>query len=105
MPASCWARSVQGLRGRHLRAVSSSCPGIHRQPSAALDCAHHRATNTLASVASAKSGSCPLAPRACGRVVRLMLVTGRAVVRLDPPHPNWRGTLRSFRSGRLVICS
>ena len=35
-------------------AGSSSCPGIHRQPSSALDGAHHRATNALASVASAK---------------------------------------------------
>jgi hypothetical protein len=32
-------------------------------------------------------------------------LTGRVIVRLDPPHPAWRGTLRSFRPERLVICS
>ncbi|MGC1887662.1 MAG: SDR family oxidoreductase, partial [Stellaceae bacterium] len=30
-------------------------------------------------------------------------MTGRVVVRLDPPHLAWRGTLRSFRPERLVI--
>ena len=34
-----------------------------------------------------------------------MPMTGRVVVRLDPTHPSWRGTLRSFRPERLVICS
>jgi len=41
----------------------------------------------------------------CGRVVRLMPMTRRVVVRLDPPHPSWRGTLRSFHPEHLVICS
>jgi hypothetical protein len=39
----------------------------------------------------------------CGRVVRLMPMTGRVVVRLDPPHPSWRGALRSFRPEHLAI--
>jgi hypothetical protein len=40
----------------------------------------------------------------CGEIVRVMPMTGRVVVRLDPPHPKWRGTLRSFRPGRLLFC-
>jgi hypothetical protein len=44
-------------------------------------------------------------PLTCGEVVRVMPMTGRVVVRLDPPHPSWRGTLRSFRPERLVIYS
>lgn len=44
-------------------------------------------------------------PQTCGEVVRLMPMTGRVVVRLDPPHLAWRGTLRSFRPERLVIYS
>ena len=44
-------------------------------------------------------------PRTCGEVVRVMPMAGRVVVRLDPPHPSWRGTLRSFRPERLVIYS
>jgi hypothetical protein len=44
-------------------------------------------------------------PQTCGEVVRVMPMTGRVVVRLDPPHPSWRGTLRSFRPERLVIYS
>ena len=42
-------------------------------------------------------------PQTCGEVVRVMPMTGRVVVRLDPPHPRWRGTLRSFRPERLVL--
>jgi hypothetical protein len=42
-------------------------------------------------------------PQTCGEIVRLMPMTGRVVVRLDPPHPSWRGTLRSFRPESLVI--
>ena len=42
--------------------------------------------------------------RTHGQVVRLMPMTGRVVVRLDPPHPNWRGALRSFRPEQLAIC-
>ena len=44
-------------------------------------------------------------PRTCGVVARIMPITGRVVVRLDPPHPSWRGTLRSFRPERLVLYS
>ena len=44
-------------------------------------------------------------PRTCGEVVRIMPMMGRVVVRLDPPHANWRGRLRSFRPDRLVIYS
>jgi hypothetical protein len=44
-------------------------------------------------------------PQTCGEVVRVVPMTGRVVVRLDPPHPAWRGTLRSFRPERLVIYS
>lgn len=44
-------------------------------------------------------------PRTCGEVTRIMPMTGRVVVRLDPPHPSWRGTLRSFRPERLVVYS
>jgi hypothetical protein len=44
-------------------------------------------------------------PQTCGEVVRIMPMTGRVIVRLDPPHPSWRGTLRSFRPDRLVIYS
>jgi len=44
-------------------------------------------------------------PLTCGEVVRIVPMTGRVVVRLDPPHPSWRGTLRSLRPERLVICS
>ena len=44
-------------------------------------------------------------PRTCGEVVRVMPMTGRVVVRLDPPHPTGRGTLRSLRPERLVIYS
>jgi hypothetical protein len=44
-------------------------------------------------------------PQTCGVVARIMPMTGRVVVRLDPPHPSWRGTLRSFRPERLVIYS
>ena len=44
-------------------------------------------------------------PQTCGEVARIMPMAGRVVVRLDPPHPSWRGTLRSFRSERLVIYS
>ena len=44
-------------------------------------------------------------PQTCGEVVRVMPMTGRVVVRLDPPHPSWRRTLRSFRPERLVIYS
>ena len=44
-------------------------------------------------------------PQTCGEVVRVMPMTRRVVVRLDPPHPSWRGTLRSFRPERLVIYS
>jgi hypothetical protein len=43
-------------------------------------------------------------PHTCGEVVRLIPMTGRVIVRLDPPHPAWRGTLRSFRPERLLIC-
>ena len=39
-----------------------------------------------------------------GEIVRVMPMTGRVVVRLDPPHPKWRGTLRSFRTERLLFC-
>ena len=42
-------------------------------------------------------------PHTCGEVVRVIPMTGRVIVRLDPPHPAWRGTLRSFRPERLVI--
>jgi len=49
-----WARSVQGVRGRHLRRWLIFLPRNTRQPSAALDGAHHRATSALASVAWAK---------------------------------------------------
>jgi hypothetical protein len=44
-------------------------------------------------------------PRTCGEVVRIVPMMGRVVVRLDPPHANWRGRLRSFRPDRLVIYS
>jgi hypothetical protein len=44
-------------------------------------------------------------PRTCGEVTRIMPMTGRVIVRLDPPHPRWRGTLRSFRPERLVLYS
>jgi hypothetical protein len=44
-------------------------------------------------------------PQTCGEVVRIMPMMGRVIVRLDPPHPSWRGTLRSFRPERLVIYS
>ena len=44
-------------------------------------------------------------PRTCGGVVRIMPMMGRVVVRLDSPHANWRGRLRSFRPDRLVIYS
>jgi hypothetical protein len=44
-------------------------------------------------------------PQTCGEVVRVMPMTRRVVVRLDPRHPSWRGTLRSFRPERLVIYS
>jgi hypothetical protein len=44
-------------------------------------------------------------PRTCGVVTRIMPMTGRVVVRLDPPHPSWRGTLRSFCPERLVVYS
>jgi hypothetical protein len=44
-------------------------------------------------------------PQTCGVVARIMPMTGRVVVRLDPPHPSWRGTLRSFRPERLVLYS
>ena len=44
-------------------------------------------------------------PQTCGEVVRVMPMTGRAVVRLDPPHPNRRGTLRSLRPEQIVIYS
>jgi len=44
-------------------------------------------------------------PQRRGEVVRLMPMTGRVVVRLDPPHPSWRGALRSFRPEHLAICS
>jgi hypothetical protein len=44
-------------------------------------------------------------PQICGEVIRVIPMTGRVIVRLDPPHPAWRGTLRSFRPERLVICS
>jgi hypothetical protein len=44
-------------------------------------------------------------PQTCGEVVRVMPMTGRVVVRLDPPHPTGRGTLRSLRPERLVIYS
>jgi len=40
----------------------------------------------------------------CGEVVRVLPMTGRIVVRLDPPHPKRRGTLRSLRPVQLVIC-
>ena len=43
-------------------------------------------------------------PRTCGRVVRLMPMTSRVLVRVDPPHPKWRGALRSFRLEQLVVC-
>jgi hypothetical protein len=32
-------------------------------------------------------------------------MTDRVIVRLDRPHPSWRGTLRTFRPERLVIYS
>jgi hypothetical protein len=44
-------------------------------------------------------------PRTCGEVVRIVPMTDRVIVRLDRPHPSWRGTLRTFRPERLVICS
>ena len=44
-------------------------------------------------------------PQTCGEVVRVMPMTRRVFVRLDTPHPSWRGTLRSFRPERLVIYS
>jgi hypothetical protein len=44
-------------------------------------------------------------PRTCGVVARIIPMTGRVIVRLDPPHPSWRGTLRSFRPERLIIYS
>jgi hypothetical protein len=44
-------------------------------------------------------------PRTCIEVVRVMPMTGRVVVRLDPPHPTRHGTLRSLRPERLVIYS
>ena len=44
-------------------------------------------------------------PRTCGEVVRVMPMMGRVIVRLDAPHANWRGKLRSFRPERLVIYS
>ena len=42
-------------------------------------------------------------PQTSGEVVRVIPMTGRVIVRLDPPHPAWRGTLRSFRPERLEI--
>jgi len=39
-----------------------------------------------------------------GEIVRVMPMTGRVVVRLDPPHPKRRGTLRSLRPVQLAIC-
>jgi hypothetical protein len=44
-------------------------------------------------------------PRTCDEVARIMPMTGRVVVRLNPPHPSWRGTLRSFRPERLILYS
>jgi hypothetical protein len=44
-------------------------------------------------------------PQTCGEVVRVMPMTRRVVVRLDPPYPTRRGTLRSFHPERLVIYS
>jgi hypothetical protein len=44
-------------------------------------------------------------PRTCGEIVQIMPKMGRVVVRLDPPHPNARGRLRSLRRERLVIYS
>ncbi len=41
----------------------------------------------------------------CGEVLRVMPMTDRVVVRLDPSHPTRRGTLRSLRPERLVIYS
>jgi hypothetical protein len=43
-------------------------------------------------------------PQICGEIVRVMPMTGRVVVRLDPSYPTRRGTLRSLRPKRLVIC-
>ena len=44
-------------------------------------------------------------PQTCGEIARIMPMAGRVVVRLDPPHPRWRGALRSFRPERLVLYS
>ena len=44
-------------------------------------------------------------PRVCGKIVQIMPKMGRVVVRLDPPHPDGRGRLRSLRPGQLVIYS
>ncbi len=44
-------------------------------------------------------------PQTCGEVLRVMPMTDRVVVRLDPSHPTRRGTLRSLRPERLVIHS
>ena len=44
-------------------------------------------------------------PQTCGEVVRVMPMTGRVVVRLDPPYPTRRGTLCSLRPERPVIYS
>jgi hypothetical protein len=44
-------------------------------------------------------------PQSCGEVVRVMTMSHRVLVRLDPPNPSRHSTLRSFRPERLVIYS
>jgi len=91
------------LRSEPLRAApvaSFDSPG--RVPSST---SHNRDGNTLDILSTGSRVCLHGRPQSCGEVVRLIPMTGRVIVRLDPPHPSWRGTLRSFRLERLVICS
>jgi len=104
MSLTNWAISgTVGLRSEQLWAApvgSFDSPG--RAPSAT---SNNRDRNALDILSTGRRVRLRGRPQSCGEVVRLIPMTGRVIVRLDPPHPSWRGTLRSFRLKRLVICS
>jgi hypothetical protein len=95
--------SFRDLRPGWLEVVDvASSERVSGAPSFALDDSYHTTLDILfIGCRVCVRGQ----PQTCGEVVRVMPMTGRVVVRLDPPHPTRRGTLRSLRPERLVIYS
>ena len=114
-----WPMARLGVRPDAMPITNASSPGFQALASDRLDAGHVASSESVSRglwFASNENYDTTLGmlfigcrvcvrrkPLTCGEVVRIVPMTGRVIVRLDPPHPSWRGTLRSFRPERLVF--